>query len=169
MTRRRTTRRNRRRRNCAIAAAAAVIALVLFINWGLLPFIVAGVIAAAFYSARWYRANHPAAVRPAQNRRAAPQRPQDDEWAITPTRLRPAASDARARRNGWAPPASTNLRAVPISAECATDEHVFCPAAGCGCPCSHDPKVIAAINAARYASSTTAPPIAEDDDTPIPF
>jgi hypothetical protein len=161
MTRRRTP--NHRRRNWIAAAVVALLAL--FLAYGILPIIVIAAIAAAFFGARWYRSAHPAAIPAPQRRRAAPRRQQDDAWTITPPRPRTAPTDARARRNGWVPPASTNLRAVSISAECATDEHVFCPGAGCGCPCSHDPAVIGAMNAARHAANPAAP----TDTDPIPF
>lgn len=161
MTRRRTRRGPRRRMRIALAAAVAL--LVMFIAWGILPIIVVGAIAAAFFGARWYRSARPAAIPAPQRRRAAPRRQQDDGWTITPPRPRTAPTDPRARRNGWAPPAAASTRTVAISDECADDAHVFCPGAGCGCTCQHDPRVIAAINTARYPASPPA------DTGPIPF
>lgn len=66
------------------------------------------------------------------------------------------AASKRARRNGWTPPASAPMTTLTISEECATEACAMCPGGGCGCPCGHDPKVIAAINTAR--AGTDRPP-----------
>lgn len=115
--------------------------------WLLLALPVAGVIA-------WRR----------RSRRPASREPLGDvTWTpspgvppnVTPIR-RPG--DARARRNGWTPPARAALVDVPMSAECSDDDHVGCPGTpDCRCPCAHDSAVIVAMNRARHAAGTGVP------------
>jgi hypothetical protein len=161
MTRRRAARRNRRN---WIAAAAIVLAVLFFARaYSALAVIAAAALAAAIIGARWAARPRPVKRRP-QRRQAAP-------WAnprpVTPPQPRTARGDARARRNGWIPPAAASTRTVAISDECAEDSHVFCAGTGCACPCNHDPRVIAAINEARYTAPDIARPPA--DTGPIPF
>jgi hypothetical protein len=168
-TRRRAARR-RHRGGWIIAAAAAVLAL--FLEWGVPGLILAAIGAGTFFLLRHLhrvnQANNAALA--AASRRAAPRRRAATARPVTRPRPRTAPGDARARRNGWAPPAAASMRALEVSEECADGACVLCPGAGCACICGHDPKVIGAMNTARAAASEPepAPPIAEDT-TPIPY
>lgn len=70
---------------------------------------------------------------------------------------RPVRSDARAARNGWAPPAWPRMTTIAITPECAGGACALCAGGACQCPlCMHDPKRLAAVNAALYDAGSVA-------------
>jgi hypothetical protein len=122
----------------------------------ILPAIVLAIIAGAAL-AGWHAYHRVHGVTPPPARRratAAAARP------ARPPRPRTAPEDARARRNGWAPPAAPKLAMVALTVECAAGDCVSCPGGGCRCPCAHDTRVIVAMNTARARPA---------DPGPIPF
>jgi hypothetical protein len=137
------TRRGRRRRPARpLAAAAAVLAIVIVIVH---PAVLAwaAIVAAAVLGWRYRHM-----FRRPPGHRAAPARPRAPA-------VRSGRDDARARRNGWAPPARGQLVTVRVSPECAGDACAMCPGGDCGCVCGHNPRVIGAMNTAR---ADTGPP-----------
>ena len=88
-----------------------------------------------------------------QAKRAAAQAARNDK-PIT------AKADSQGRRNGWLPPANTQLTTLAVSPQCAAADCVACPGGGCQCTCEHDPAVIVARNQRAYdaAHPDDAPP-----------
>ena len=158
--RRRSTRRSTRRSNgraelAAAALLAAVIVLALdprIITWALITTAAA---TAAYLLGRLHAT--PPARKPVsgfrQAKRAAAQAARNDK-PIT------AKADSQGRRNGWLPPANTQLTTLAVSPQCAAADCVACPGGGCQCTCEHDPAVIVARNQRAYdaAHPDDAPP-----------
>lgn len=137
-----TRRRSRRgAADVAMWGALAVLAVILADRAGGLVLAIAAA-AVCGYGAAWFR------YRPRQSRAVARSSPA--------RRQVPGPSgDARARRNGWAPPARGRLVTLAVSPECSGDACAMCPGGDCACRCGHDSRVIAAMNAAR---ADAAPP-----------
>jgi hypothetical protein len=154
------TRRARRRRPQRSLAVLAVIVAALLVLYRPANLVVVSLAGAAWAGWRYRRVFR----RPRVQRRPV--------WRpVVPPVARPAGrprSDARAVRNGWAPPARPVLVTVAVSAECAGGECVLCPGGGCACVCGHDSRVIVAMNTAR-AGAAEVPRAAVDNGAEPPF
>jgi len=129
--------------------AVVVLVLLAVKTPSFLLLILAGV--AAYGGYRAWRRRRPVAKSPITKTGASP-------LVVKPDSVLFKYADARARRNGWAPPARPRMVTISVSAECADDACIACPGGGCACPCGHDSRVIVAMNTAR-----------RDDGGPVPF
>lgn len=137
-----STRRPRRARHRDTAALYVLGGVGVMILFALHPLLVSLLALLATVSAALIR----------RGRRSFQRRPPARPAPSAPPPPRQAPGDARARRNGWLPPARPALL-MGITAECADGDCAICPGGDCACPCGHDARVIVAMCDARRAAA----------------
>jgi hypothetical protein len=176
MSTRRTPRRRRRRAReygtGTLVLVAAVSVLAAYRDRLVLAVVIAalgGALAAAGLYVAHLRTRTAAARRKARPKTARPKtrpEPQHKAPKRAPRDYR-FPVPGRAEASGWLPPRDPVM--VSVTAECARDECLMCPAPGaCGHDCSHDPVVIVARNRQRY-DTAHANGGGDKHDPPIPF
>ena len=158
--RRRRSHRAREYGTGTLVLVAAVSVLAAYRDRLVLAVVIAA-LSGALATAGLYIAHRQAATAVAR-RRARPKKAARPKTRPEPQHKAPKrrpdyrpSRPGRSEAGGWLPPRDPVM--VSVTAECARDECLMCPAPGaCGHDCGHDPDVIMTRNRQRYDAATAS-------------